>query len=222
MIIELIGPAGAGKSTLSKALSGWYVNINLVSPPYFRNIEDVPFYVRNSLSVFPFLSQVFFNNGKLPLRDHFVFILLLNGWFQLLNQKAQKEDSYIVLDKGPVYFLMMLNMFGSDWLKSNSTKQWWDYIYHQWAETLDLVIWLDTALPILVDRVRGRENWHSVKDRPDHDAYQHLESYRQVYEAVISRLAACSKKFKVLHVDTGKYSLLETVDVVLEQLSRAS
>lgn len=136
---------------------------------------------------------------------------MLNGWHQVLNQKAHQEDMIFVLDQGPVYMLTILTLFGPERIRPNNLKKWWDRAFHRWAETLDLVIWLDTSLPELVDRIRAREIWHGVKDKGDVAAYQYLESYRQAYESVIARLITCSDQLKVVRVDTGQSTLEETV-----------
>jgi len=218
MIIEIIGPAGSGKSTLSKALSERLAYVRLENPPSFRKVEYIPFYVRNSLSLFPILSRVYLRNRRLPPKELFVFMVMLNGWHQELKQEALKSESIIILDQGPVYMLTILTMFDAGSLKSNNSEKYWDRAFRCWAETLDLVIWLDTSLPELVERIRTRQIWHKVKDRSDVDAYRYLESYRQGFENVISRLKACSNTLRILRLNTGRNSLEETMKNVIDEL----
>lgn len=219
MIIEFIGPAGVGKSTLTKALSERLACVKLETPPSFRKVEDIPFYVRNTFSLLPILSRIYLRrNGKLPPREFFVFRVMLNGWHQVLKQEALRSGSIIILDQGPVYMLTILTMFDSGGFKANNSEKYWDCAFRNWAETLDVVVRLDTSLPILVQRIRTREIWHKVKDRSDVDAYRYLESYRLGFENVISRLKAYSSTLRILRVDTGRNSLEETMENVIAEL----
>ena len=147
-----------------------------------------------------------------------MFMLILNGWYRMLKQRAYQNGKIVILDQGPVYMLTVLSLFGPERIKSNYMLRWWEESYRHWAETLHLVIWLDTSLPVLVERIRRREIWHSVKDRDEENAYQYLESYRNGYESVISKLVAYSKTLKILHLDTGQNSLEETMGNVINEL----
>lgn len=219
MIIEFVGPAGAGKSTLSKALSERIDNARLETKPSYRKAENIPYFARNTLSTLPILPQIFLRiNGKYPLWEHIVFTVTLNGWHEVLNKKNHKGVSVLILDQGPVYMIAYETLFGFPRFESNAFKKYLDRAFHCWAETLDLVIWLDTSLPVLLERIHQREKQHSVKDLGDVDAYQYLESYRKVYDNVVSRLKACSSKLRVLRIDTGQYSPEKAVEKVIYEL----
>jgi deoxyadenosine/deoxycytidine kinase len=219
MIVELIGLAGSGKSTLTKALSDSNNNIRIEAPPSYKKVENFPFYVWNTLDILANLPRIFLDkNEKYPSWNHFISNVLLNGWHQKLTQKAVKGESVIILDQGPVYMITFETLFGIANTESKTSKKFWNRAFHCWAETLDMVIWLDASLPVLVERIRSREIWHSVKDRDDLDAYNYFEKYRQAYESVVSRLTTCSNTLKVFHLDTDQNSLDETVEIVLKEI----
>lgn len=220
MIIEIIGPAGSGKSTLAKALFERISHVKIVTPPSIWKAANVFYFVRNTCSIFPILTQFYLlNNGRYSLRHHYFSMVMLNGWHQVLNQRALNGESVIILDQGPVYMIAFETLFGCARLKSNTSNKYWDRAFLRWAETLDLVICLDTSLPVLVDRIRKRETKHGIRTLGDKDAYQYLEFYRQAYESVVSRLLSCSTDLKVLRIDTGKFSLRESVERVVNELS---
>jgi deoxyadenosine/deoxycytidine kinase len=219
MIIELIGPAGAGKSTISKALSAQIELSKLETCPSYKKIQNIPFFIRNTLSIFSTLPQLFFcRNNRSKYLDHFVFLIMINGWHKILNAKSLNSKQVYILDQGPIYMLTFETLFGSARFVRNPSKRYWDRVYQDWADTIDLVVWLDTSLPILVERIRNRETKHGLKDVDDSYAYQCLGSYRLVYEYVVSRMLACSNKIRVLRLDTGRNSLDEAVEKIIREL----
>lgn len=219
MIIEIIGSAGSGKSTLAKALSERIYNVRLESPPSIWKAENIPFYVSNIIAISPILPSIYLRrDGRYSTWYHFIFSVILNGWQQVLNQKALKGKSVFILDQGPIYMITFETLFGSTMFESNTSKKYWDRAFHIWAETLDLVIWLDASLPVLVERIRKRKTKHGIKGLYDVDAYQYLESYHQAYESVVSKLTDCSNTIKLLHLDTGLNSLEETVEIVINEI----
>jgi deoxyadenosine/deoxycytidine kinase len=219
MIIEIIGLAGSGKSTLSRTLFEQLDHVRLENPPSVQSGGNIPFYLRNTLSMLPSFSRIYFHkDGKWPTFQQIIFMEMLNGWNRVLEQQAHQERALFILDQGPVYMLMNLTLFGPERIKPDHLPNWWDQVFHRWANAVDLVVWLDAALPELVSRVRAREIWHGVKDRNDADACEYLESYWRAYDTVVSHLTAASQKLKVLRVDTGQYTLEETVKKVLVEI----
>jgi deoxyadenosine/deoxycytidine kinase len=219
MIVEIIGLAGTGKSTLSNVLSKCTDQVILETPPFYRRTDNISFFVRNLFLFLPSMLRIYLHkNGRYPSWEQLVGLVILNGWHRVLNQRAFKEDKIYILDQGAIYLLVELTLFGPERIKQSNVKLWWDHVFRNWAETIDLVIWLDTSLPVLVERIRSREIWHSIKDRNDDDAYQYLELYRRAYESVISRLMTCSTTLKVFRLDTGQNSLKETLEKVVNEL----
>ena len=219
MIIEIIGPAGAGKSTLAKALVEQIGHAKIETPPSYRKAENFFFFVRNSYSILPILSQFCLRkNGRYSLWHHFISLVMINGWHQVLNQKALTRESIIILDQGPVYMIAFERLFGYARYETSISKKYWERAFQRWAETVDRLIWLDTSAQVLVERIRKRETMHGIKSLNDKDACQYLESYRQTYESVISSLVACSNALKVLCIDTGRFSLEATVAKVINEL----
>ena len=219
-IIELVGLAGTGKSTLSKALAERTNNIRLEALPRLGQVKSIPFVLRHTFSILPILPGIYLHkNQRCSAWDHFKLTMLLYGWHERLHVKALENESVFVLDQGPVYMMAYETLFGTGRIQSEFSRRSWDHVFHRWAETLDMVIWLDTHLPVLTERIRKRETRHGVKSKSDADAYQYLASYRQAYEYVISRLTACSDKLKILSFDTGENSLDETLSKVITELS---
>ncbi len=124
MIIEIIGPAASGKTTLSQALPSRTSQVKIETPPTFREPRNIPFFSRNIFSILPCLPQIYTRKDhRFSLRDHFLYIMLLNGWHKILKQKTLNEKSVLLLDPGPVYVFGIEILFGSGWKKSTSLQR---------------------------------------------------------------------------------------------------
>jgi cytidylate kinase len=220
MIIELIGLAGSGKSTLANALTKEKNNIRIETPPSYHKIKNLPFFVVNAFGLIPNLpNYVLDKNIKYSLWSHFISNILISGWHKELCRQALKSGSSLLLDQGPAYMMTFETLFGFAMNGSSIAQKFWERAYHCWANTLDILIWLDASTSILIDRIRSRETWHSIKDRDDIDAHNYIETYRQAYKSVVSRLIMYSPTLKIINLDTGELNLDESVKIILREIN---
>jgi shikimate kinase len=216
LIVELAGPAGAGKTTLAQTLSQRSKKIRTDSAPYFRKIEDIAFYARNTLGLMPTFFHLYRNmKGRWLTREEIVWMAILKGWHQVLRQNRSRKDAVVLLDQGPVFLLARLYAPGPESLKIQGTEKWWDGAINRWSSTLDAVVWLDASDTILVERIRTRNKWHLVKEKPEQEVFEFLAHYRTSYEYVISMLASNNGCLKILRYDTARESLDEIVNRIL-------
>jgi hypothetical protein len=122
------------------------------------------------------------------------------------------------MDQGPVSMMAEICVSGPKCLLSQTSKKWWENTLKSWANVLDMLIWLDTSDPILVERVRTRKKWHLIKDWNDQDALDFNILYRSVYTQLISELTIEANGPEVIRLDTGQLSLNEIIDNVLVAL----
>jgi hypothetical protein len=216
LIVELVGPAGAGKSSLAQALKQRSKSILTCTPPYLRRIGHAPFFARNIILSTPILFHLYRNNyGRWFTPWEMAWLVTLNGWHRLLARQEFRNDTVIVLDQGPVFMLAWFSGFGPESFRSPSTKPWWDTMYKQWADVLDMVIWLDAPDMTLIERIRARDVWHGVKVKTDRDACEFLARWRAAHEHVLSALTSQANGPKVLDLNTAQEGLEETVNRVL-------
>lgn len=209
LVVELVGPAGAGKTTLSQALSRHSDSILVSKPPFIQRVVDTPFFVRHGLLLVPTLLRIFKNkgNGRCPTLREIAWMAILKGWHNLLQRGVANDGMIVVLDQGPVFMLAQLHMFGPESLRSRSANKWWEGVDRQWAATLDMVVYVDTSDTHLLERIYARDKWHVMKEKAEPEISQFLAHYRVAYEQVISSLTSNHSSPKVLRFDTARESL---------------
>lgn len=215
-IVEIVGPAGAGKTTLSHALSHCNGSIHLSNFPDVRKISAAPFFIWNGLQIFPRLLNLSQHDGRRLTRREFAWLSILYGWPTVLR-KELKYNQLIILDQGPVYLLTDTSEFGPEYLRRKEAQNLWRDLYSRWANMLDMIIWLDAADADLLKRIRNRDKGHVVKNETDETTFEFLASYRRAYEQTISNLSANHSKLKVLRFDTSRKAAEEIVSQLLSE-----
>jgi len=203
-IVEVIGPAGAGKTSLCQALSHCSQSIQLSNFPDVRQISALPFLARNGFQISPALLSFPQHNSRKLTRREFAWLLILNGWAGILQEELKKTNKVIVLDQGPIYLLTEIHEFGPEFLRAQNTESFWRDLYFQWANTLDMVVWLDAENTDLIKRIRSRNKGHPVKDESIETTFEFLICYRKAYEQIISNLLRNQPSLKVLRFDTSR------------------
>jgi adenylate kinase family enzyme len=213
MIVELVGPAGAGKTTLSRALIQRNENFRIGPDIELRKVRHIPLFVGN----IPFLMPVYLqrNRSNRPVTwGELKYIAYLKGWPRFLRQGAPDQGNVVLLDHGPVFRLATLLEFGPETLRARALRSWWDQLYRQWAYTLDMIVWLDASDATLIDRINARDRGHDVKGKGRAEARQFLTRYRMSYLRTLEALQA-HRLPVLLHFDTGQVPLDQIVNEVL-------
>jgi len=217
-IVEVVGPAGAGKSTLSRVLSQRDERILVCDPPFVWSVLNFPFFTWHILQLAPMLIRLSRNHGRKITRREIAWMATLNGWPQVLRRKASNKEKVIFLDQGPVFLLTLLYNFGPKSLQSSLAEKWWTAMYKQWAATLDMIIWVDTSDEILIDRIRSREQSHIMKDENTPQVVEFLAGYRAAYDQTIAKLTGQTNHLKLIRLDTGRDTVDGIVQRILQQL----
>lgn len=141
-------------------------------------------------------------------------MVYLKAGLHVFRQEALNNDVVTVLDHGPIYRLATLREFGPELTTSQLYARWWANQFSQWAATLDMIIWLDAPNVILLDRIRGRDHWHVIKEKCEREAYEFLTRYRTAMDRLIAR-SVTDHQVALLRFDTSQKSAEQIVDEVL-------
>lgn len=186
-LVEIIGPAGAGKSSLLRELGQRKPNLALFADRLqARSVQNLPFYVGSGLAALPTLFQPSWR-GRWYTREEISRLLYLVGMRQVFRQRSQTVGVTVV-DQGPIFELTHLRAFGPARLTHDMAINWWRTMFRQWAPLFRLVVWLDAPDAVLLPRIRERAQAHVIKQTVDAEAVALLARYRSSFTTVIQQL----------------------------------
>jgi hypothetical protein len=210
MVIELVGPAAAGKTSLLAALGG--------SRAGLRAGLRVPrhHHVLTAIGLAPTLLALHLPCDGLHWKT-MKRITYLGTLHRLVREPAWLGAGTVILDEGAVYMLARLQVYGADRIRSRAYPRWWLEAIQGWARTLDLIVWLDAPDPVLRHRLRERRQTHPAKHLSDEAVSSFLACYRDAYWRVISTLTALEGP-RVLTIRTDEASVEDVVGRVVAEM----
>jgi shikimate kinase len=214
-LMEIVGPAGAGKSTLASALAGISDCVRLRDFPDVRQPGNAPFFILHGLRVLPGLLSASRQGTDRLTRRQFAWLSILDGWPGILHRDLRADRGAIMLDQGPAYLLTELFEFGPDFLRGARAELMLRNLIGQWASLLDMVVWLDAPDAVLAERIYRRDKEHVAKNESMQAVFQFLDRFRLAYEHTLSRLIANRTDLSILRFDTSKESPLQIANQVL-------
>lgn len=191
MLVELVGPAGAGKSLLADRLrargpaEGEVVRASVWNLPRALILES-------ALRSLPVLLRMCVETRTVP-RPELEQIVRLNA-LRLFVKRRVGHARLVVLDEGPVFALSWLRVFGHPRIQNGRLEPWWRRTLQDWAGTLDRVVLLDAPEPVLVSRIRGRQKPHDIfRQMTDAQILDLIARYRTAFDGVLGALTAAGR-----------------------------
>jgi shikimate kinase len=213
-VVEIIGPAGAGKTTLLHALG--QRNARILPGITLSRQECL---VALACECLCWLPSYLAPGRKAGLsRTELRSMAYVEAWYRRLGRPGRTGDSSItVFDQGPVFRLARLREFGAPQSRTRRYERWWAQRLEQWAEALDLVIWLDAPIPVLIERISRRGKQVGVEQGAELDRADFLTRYQQSFREVLGRMVQAAGP-EVLRYDSHALSLDQIVTDVMGRL----
>ena len=217
LIVELVGPAGAGKTAALRAIGTRDGSVR--AGFHLDRLRSLPMILRHTLALAP---TGFGLMGENPLAwwpgmRHLLRLTTLRA--VLSGRTTSSTHRAVVLDEGPVFSLTRLRAFQNVSAGNGRWARSWRAALDEWANALDLVVWLDAPDPLLAQRIRRRFKAHRVKDGTEREVFEFLQRYRSAYQAVLAELSAAGH-VKVVEIDTAVASADHVAGTLLTLLDR--
>lgn len=217
-VVELVGPAGAGKTSLVRALTQRNERFVEGTGIKARRIANISFFVGNAVLLLPSLFRLY-RDSRWFTWEEIKTLVYLKELHRVLRRQAS-NGAITILDQGPVYLLTRLHVLRGETVARQSQSRWWDSVLKHWSQTLDMVIWLDAPDAMLLERIRARNKWHAINEKPKVEAAEFLARYRASYSRIICGLRADDGP-RVVRFDTAQESLGQIMDKVLAGIDLA-
>lgn len=210
-VVELAGPAGAGKTTLAATLvaqgSGTLLAVDTGRLRTAIGLLRVsPMLLRGRVA----------SRGRQWTRDELRSIAYLSSWRAPVAHAP--GDGLLLLDHGPVFRLAMLAAHGPPMARGPVFMRWWWRTALKWGRLLDAVVCLDAADEVLGERIDARHRYHRVQSVGRDEVASFLARYRESYARVLGLVAGAGTL--VLRVDTSTSTPEEIARAVSSRLVR--
>jgi cytidylate kinase len=211
IVVELAGPAGAGKTTLARALQGAHPSTTTVGVEV-----GMPRLAAGILSAAPHLVAARARApGRWWTRDELRSLAYVGAWRSAVTQSgaheaqhdAQHEPQHddakalLLLDHGPVYRLASLSAFGPPMAGTRPFGRWWTGLARDWGRLLDVVVYLDAPDAVLLRRIEARARSHRIRGSGEDQAAEFLARYRGAYRLALDAVTASGAR--VVELDTA-------------------
>jgi shikimate kinase len=213
--MEIAGVAGAGKSTLARALVDRYAGCRVADSLHTRLPAHWPYVAHSVHGLLPLLAATARSRPVLSW-DEIKFAVYVSEWNRYLGR--EHRPGLVVLDQGPIFALARLLWGQKPVTRSEPFRAWMSTMMRRWSLELDAIVWLDAPDHVLHERIGTREQRHEAKGKPTREVLELLGTHRQAYRAVLESIARLGRP-PVLHFDTSRMSPLEIADAVDEALT---
>lgn len=186
-LIELVGPAGAGKSALQQALLDG--SAGAANGHSLWNQDKVAL-ASGALSVVP-VALAAAKGGRPFVPPELGQMVRLEAMQRTLPRAANGRR-LIVMDEGPVFALSWFDVF----FGRNGDPGWSGWrrrMMETWSHQLDAIVRVDAADPVLAQRIRQRDKPHLVKARPYPEICGFNARFRDAFDRVIGEMVKVGK-----------------------------
>jgi RNase adaptor protein for sRNA GlmZ degradation len=214
-VIEVLGPAGAGKSTLVRVLRERGVAVlDQLPVPWPEKFRGLGYFAKEMLPAYLHVGwrSRWFNLEELRR------MLYVKVWHRVLTKRKPAHGTITLLDHGPIFMLGMLKEFGPEIVRGQHFARWSEQAISAWSNALDLVLWLDAPDRTLLQRIEFRKRHHIIKGKSPREARDFLRRCRLSFEQILSEITRRGR-LRVLRFDTSNVSPEDIVGQLLQVLT---
>ncbi|MCB0064666.1 MAG: AAA family ATPase [Caldilineaceae bacterium] len=204
MIVEIVGSAGVGKTTIARLLQAQLPHLSYISD--WRRVSSLSDLAFGVAPLVPLLLPTLWPTRAPRLtRRELTWMGRLCTSRRTLARLAPTfaDERSVLLDQGPIYTLMRLaEQRSATAVASEQVIEWQQQMLERWSYVLDGVIWLDAPDAVLVERVFARSKAHWLQLRTREDAQVVLQQHRQLYHRLLEQVAKTGR-CRIAHYDTN-------------------
>jgi hypothetical protein len=181
VLVEVIGPAAAGKTSLVRALrrSDPSLAVGLRVPRW----RWFPALMRRLTPIFA-LWVLRYRRDRWFTWNEMKSIAFVDAWLSTVERDGAVRGPTL-LDHGPVYRLARIREFGPAVARSDRFERWRAQRLRRWLGVLDLIVSLDAPDDALLARVDERGHWWLSEHRPIEDKRDFYARYRRAFEEAL-------------------------------------
>ena len=208
-LVEIIGVAGSGKSSLARALEGQ----GYFGPPFISasNPRHLAVMLRSLPRLWLLVAHNLIRRPRFSWAD-FKLMAYITGWRQFLGTTPGLSASTLVFDQGPLYALGRLEAKGLGIASTRTYERWWREMLRSWAAEISLIVWVDATNEKLLERINERPQDHAIKGLPTDDGIRFIDHYRTVFNRLLALVekqdASEIARFDTTTLDTDRLAQL--------------
>lgn len=203
-LVEIIGVAGAGKSTLTRTLCDGNRGYQRAEFIHTRKPVHLSYVARCLPRLMPILVANLHRKPRLSWAD-FKLMVYVTEWRRLLFRRQEYSSGVTLLDQGPMYALVRLKAQDRGVMTGRYFQRWWEQMVLIWIDTLSAVVWLDAPDAVLQARIDERTQEHAVKGEALEVGRQFISRYRVLFDAILHDIELPGGP-KLLRFDTSDKS----------------